>query len=58
MKNIYARVRVRKGNRVMNGVMAQNEKEMKRLGKEMESMETQQEMNKQGIVSDPIQNKR
>jgi hypothetical protein len=38
-----------------NSSMAQNEKEMKRLGKEMESMPTNKEVSGNGEIPDPIQ---
>lgn len=38
-----------------NGSMVQNEEEMKRLGKEMESMQTHTELYENGWIPDPIQ---
>jgi hypothetical protein len=38
-----------------NSSMAQNEKEMKRLGKEMESMPTNKEVSGNGEIPDPVQ---
>jgi hypothetical protein len=38
-----------------NSMMAHNEKEMKRLGKEMESMQTNKELFENGWIPDPIQ---
>lgn len=38
-----------------NGSMTQNEEEMKRLGKEMESMQTHAELYENGWIPDPIQ---
>jgi hypothetical protein len=42
-------------NTKKNGHMAQSEKDIKRLGKEMESMETNKELHEKGWVPDPIQ---
>ncbi|GAA4833649.1 hypothetical protein GCM10023310_08830 [Paenibacillus vulneris] len=39
----------------MNGRMANNEEEVKRLGKEMASMPTNSQVMKSGLVPDPIQ---
>ncbi|MCU6791570.1 MULTISPECIES: hypothetical protein [Paenibacillus] len=41
---------------VMNGSMAPNMEEIKRLGKDMKNMKTEAELNEEGLVSDPIQN--
>lgn len=38
-----------------NSSLAQNEEEMKKLGKEMDSMKTNSELKKDGYVSDPAQ---
>ncbi|MDF2926114.1 MAG: ytxH [Paenibacillaceae bacterium] len=38
-----------------NSSLAQNEKEMDKLGKEMDQMKTESELKKEGYVSDPIQ---
>ncbi|GAA3333893.1 hypothetical protein GCM10020331_099730 [Ectobacillus funiculus] len=38
-----------------NGSMAQNEEEIKQLGKEMESMQTHTELYENGWIPDPIQ---
>ncbi|MNH98656.1 hypothetical protein D3C73_513990 [compost metagenome] len=40
---------------IMNGSMAPNMEEMKRLGKDMEGVETEEQLNDKGLVSDPIQ---
>jgi hypothetical protein len=41
---------------VMNGSMAPNLDEIKRLGKDMKGMKTGQELKEEGLVSDPVQN--
>lgn len=41
---------------VMNGSMAPDMAEIKLLGKDMENMKTEAELNEEGLVSDPIQN--
>ncbi|CAM4455862.1 hypothetical protein [Paenibacillus tarimensis] len=38
-----------------NGSMVQDEQDAKRLGKDMELVETNQELRKAGLVPDPIQ---
>ncbi|GGF95636.1 hypothetical protein [Paenibacillus abyssi] len=38
-----------------NGSMVQDEQDMKRLGKDMESMKTNQQLQQDGLVPDPIQ---
>lgn len=38
-----------------NSSLAQNEEEMKKLGKEMDAMKTNSELKKEGFVSDPAQ---
>jgi hypothetical protein len=40
---------------VMNGSMAPDMDEIKRLGKDMKKSETEAELNEKGLVSDPIQ---
>lgn len=40
---------------VQNGSMAPDLKEMKRLGKEMEQMKTNQTLKREGLTPDPIQ---
>lgn len=39
----------------MNGNMANNLEEVKRLGKEMEGMSTNEELGKEGLAADPEQ---
>ena len=54
----YLRSEIRKkveGLFLHNGRMAHNEMEMKRLGKEMESIKTHAELFRVGLTSDPIQ---
>ncbi|WP_270182392.1 hypothetical protein [Alkalihalobacillus sp. CinArs1] len=41
-----------------NSSMAMDEKEMKELGKEMEELETNQELKKNGRRPDPVQNEK
>ena len=41
---------------VMNGSMAPNMEEIKRLGKDMEKVKTEKELKEEGLVPDPIQN--
>jgi hypothetical protein len=43
-------------NEVMNGSMAPNMDELKRLGEDMKGMKTEKELKKEGLVQDPIQN--
>jgi hypothetical protein len=40
---------------VMNGSMAPDLNEIKRLGKDMKGMKTEKELKEEGLVSDPIQ---
>ncbi|WP_235941716.1 hypothetical protein [Paenibacillus puerhi] len=40
---------------IMNGSMAPNMEEVKRLGKDMQYVKTEGELEKEGLVSDPIQ---
>lgn len=42
---------------VINGSMAPDLEEMKELGKSMDKMKTNQELNEKGLESDPIQEK-
>jgi hypothetical protein len=39
----------------LNGSMVQDFADMKRLGKDMERMKTEQQLNEEGLVNDPIQ---
>lgn len=41
--------------KINNGLMTQTEKEMRRLGKEMEAMKTNKELHQHGWTPDPIQ---
>lgn len=47
----------KKISEVVNGSMAPDFEEMKELGKSMDKMKTNQELNEQGLESDPIQEK-
>ncbi|UUZ81952.1 hypothetical protein LJK88_46785 [Paenibacillus sp. P26] len=40
---------------VMNGSMAPDMAEIKRLGKDMQGMKTEEELKDKGLVTDPIQ---
>jgi len=40
----------------LNGVMAQDEQDLIRLGKEMKAMKTNTELEQEGMIPDPIQN--
>ncbi|WP_010272819.1 hypothetical protein [Paenibacillus senegalensis] len=42
---------------VTNGSMAPDFVEMKKLGRSMDSMKTNQQLNEEGLVADPIQEK-
>ncbi|MBP1994013.1 hypothetical protein [Paenibacillus eucommiae] len=42
-------------DKVMNGSMAPNLDEIKRLGKDMEGMKTETQLNEEGLVADPAQ---
>jgi hypothetical protein len=42
-------------DKVMNGSMAPDMEEIKRLGKDMKNLKTEQELEEEGLVSDPIQ---
>jgi hypothetical protein len=39
----------------MNGSMVQDFADMKRLGRDMKRMKTEQQLNEEGLVNDPIQ---
>ena len=41
---------------IMNGSMAPNMEEMKRLGEDMKNMKTEEELKEEGLISDPQQN--
>jgi hypothetical protein len=40
---------------IMNGSMAPNMEELKQLGEDMKQMKTEEELNDEGLVSDPQQ---
>jgi len=50
-----APIRSRSVESASNGSMVQDLSDMKRLGKDMERMKTEQQLNEEGLVNDPIQ---
>ncbi|WP_239618489.1 hypothetical protein [Cohnella mopanensis] len=50
-----APIRSRSIQSALNGSMVQDLSDMKRLGKDMERMKTEQQLNEDGLVNDPIQ---